>query len=113
VVLIGTGAEVHLCLAARALLAERGVAARVVSLPSWELFAEQPQAYRASVLPPDLPAVSVEAGATLGWERWADVAIGLDRFGASAPGDVVLREFGFTAERVAQAAARLIQAGKA
>ncbi|MEW6074469.1 MAG: transketolase [Planctomycetota bacterium] len=111
VVLIATGAEVHLALAARALLAARGVAARVVSMPSWELFAAQDAPYRESVLPPALSArVAVEAGTTFGWERWAGergVVLGLDRFGASAPAAVLLRELGFTAERVAEAALAL------
>jgi len=111
-ILIATGAEVHLALGAQALLAERGVPTRVVSMPSWELFQEQDEAYRRSVLPPEIEArVSVEAGTTFGWERWiggAGTAIGLDRFGASAPGDVLFRELGFTPERVAEAVAGLL-----
>ena len=113
VVLIGTGSEVALCLAARARLADEGVRARVVSLPSFELFALQDEAYRNHVLPPTLRArVSVEAGATLGWERLVGdhgVAIGIDRFGHSAPGDVVMREYGFTAEHVVAAAQESLQ----
>jgi transketolase len=112
VVLIGTGSEVAVCLAARSRLADEGIAARVVSLPSFELFAAQDRAYRDSVLPPAVRArVTVEAGASLGWERYAGDAgeiVALDRFGASAPGEVVLREFGFTPERVADAARRSI-----
>ena len=108
VILVGTGSEVGLCLAARERLAEDGIRARVVSLPSFELFEAQDAAYRESVLPPSVHArVTVEAGATLGWERYAGdagVILGLDRFGASAPGDVLFERFGFTPERVAEAA---------
>ncbi|MFO7545745.1 MAG: transketolase [Trueperaceae bacterium] len=108
VILVGTGSEVGLCLAARERLAEDGVRARVVSLPSFELFEAQDAAYRESVLPPSVRArVTVEAGATLGWERYAGeagVILGFDRFGASAPGDELFERFGFTPERVAEAA---------
>ncbi len=108
VVLIGTGSEVSVCLAARERLSQEGVRARVVSLPSFELFAAQDEAYRKRVLPPTVRArVAVEAGATLGWERWvgdAGEVVGVDRFGASAPGDEVLRAYGFTPERVAEVA---------
>ncbi|HSD02400.1 MAG TPA: transketolase C-terminal domain-containing protein, partial [Gaiellales bacterium] len=114
VVLIGTGAEVHLALAARGLLRDRGVSSRVVSLPSWELFEEQPESYRNDVLPPEIEArVSVEAAATLGWERYVGLrgaVIGLDRFGASAPGTTALEHLGFTPERVAGEAERVLQA---
>ncbi|MEE8370320.1 MAG: transketolase C-terminal domain-containing protein, partial [Dehalococcoidia bacterium] len=100
-VLIGTGSEVSLCLAARELLASQGVSARVVSMPSWELFAAQPEAYQSQVLPPGVPRLAVEAAVSLGWRQWADASVSLDRFGASAPGDVVFEGFGFTAENVA------------
>ncbi len=110
VILIGTGSEVSLCLQAREALEAEGVRTRVVSLPSFELFEAQPEAYRESVLPRGVQArVTVEAGATLGWERYAGdrgETLGLDRFGASAPGDVVLRELGFTADAVVAAAKR-------
>ncbi len=108
VVLIGTGSEVSLCLAARDALATQAVSARVVSMPSWELFRAQPRAYRDAVLPPGVPRLAVEAAASLGWREWADDSVTLDRFGASAPGDVVFKEFGFTAERVAERARRLL-----
>ncbi|HXT01276.1 MAG TPA: transketolase [Elusimicrobiota bacterium] len=102
--LIATGSELGLIVEAERLLKERGVAVRLVSMPSWELFAAQPQDYRDSVLPPELTArVSVEAGVTQGWCRWVGdrgTSIGVDRFGESAPGPTVLREFGFTAENV-------------
>jgi transketolase len=103
-ILIGTGSEVALCLAAADKLAEEGVRARVVSMPCCELFDAQPQVYRDTVLPPAVTArVAVEAGVTLGWHRYVgdrgDV-IGLERFGASAPGPVVMRELGFSVENV-------------
>ena len=113
VILMATGSEVHLALAAQEQLAEGGVAARVVSVPSWELFAAQPAAYRDLVLPPHVKArVSIEAGVTLGWERYvgADgMAIGLDRFGASAPYQTIYEKLGLTAEAVTDAARKLIR----
>ncbi len=112
VLLIGTGSEVHVAVAARALLHDRGVRSRVVSLPSWELFEEQPQGYRDEVLPPSVEArVAVEAGSPVGWERYAGTRgaiIALDRFGASAPGQTVLDNLGFTAQHVAEAAQRVL-----
>ncbi len=115
VILIGTGSEVALCVAAREELAKHDVQARVVSMPSWDLFMAQDQKYRDSVLPPSIrQRVTVEAGATFGWERWAGSAgamIGLDRFGASAPADKIMQELGFTKEHVAATALRLL--GKA
>ena len=112
VLLLATGSEVHLCVQARELLAEQGLAARVVSLPCWELFAEQDQAWRDQVLPPEVDArVSVEAGATLGWERFIGSrgrAIGLDRFGASAPYQQIYEHLGITPEAIAQAARELV-----
>jgi len=105
-ILIATGSEVGLAVDAQRLLLERGVRARVVSMPCWNLFEAQDRAYRDDVLPPDVRArVSVEAGITLGWHRWVGDdgdCIGIDgRFGASAPGNVVMEQLGFTAERVA------------
>jgi len=115
VILIGTGSEVALCVQAREKLAAHGVRARVVSLPSWELFEKQDAAYRESVLPTGVrKRVTVEAGATLGWSRFAGdegVIIGLDRFGASAPGGELLQHFGFTADRVTAAALGLLGRG--
>lgn len=107
-VLIGTGSEVHLCVAARLLLAADGVSARVVSMPSWDLFECQPEEYRDAVLPPDVPTVAVEAGVSLGWDRYADEVVSIDRFGASAPGPIVFAELGLTAEHVAQRARELL-----
>jgi transketolase len=104
VILIATGSEVQLALAARSSLATQGVSARVVSLPSWELFEAQPQAYRDSVLPPAVTArVSIEAGVTWGWARYVGlqgVAIGLDRFGASSPFKTAMDQLGFNVDNV-------------
>jgi transketolase len=107
-VLIGTGSEVHLCVDAREQLEADGVSVRVVSMPSWELFAEQPDDYRDRVLAPGVPTLAVEAGASLGWERYADDVVAIDRFGASAPGNVVLAELGFTPENVVARARALL-----
>ncbi len=110
--LIGTGSEVWPCLEAAKLLAAEGIATRVVSFPSWKIFEEQSAEYKASVLPSGVPKLAVEAGATQGWWKYVgqegDV-IGLDRFGASAPGSKVLAELGFTAENVAAQAKKLIK----
>jgi transketolase len=112
VILIGTGSEVWQCNDAADLLAADGVRARVVSMPCTELFEEQSQEYRDSVLPPAVFArVTVEAASTFGWDRYAGPEgrmIGIDRFGASAPGATVLKEFGFTAENVAAQARELL-----
>jgi transketolase len=111
-VLIGTGSEVALCVDAAERLAAEGVRARVVSLPSWDRFEAQPAAYRDEVLPPDLPALSVEAGTTFGWERYADRSIGIDRFGASAPGDVALSRLGINIDHVVAEALALVGADR-
>ena len=111
-ILIGTGSEVAVALEARDLLAEKGVAARVVSMPSWELFDAQERRYKDSVLPPNVETrVSVEAGVTMGWERYAGfkgASVGIDRFGASAPGETVLERLGITSEKVANEALELL-----
>jgi transketolase len=103
-ILVATGSEVSLALEARERMEADGLPTRVVSLPSWLLFEEQEAAYRESVLPKNVFTVSVEAGATLGWARYAQAHVGLDRFGVSAPGEVAMRELGFTPERVAEVA---------
>ncbi len=111
VILIGTGSEVSLCVKAQETLAAQGVRARVVSMPSWNLFEAQDEAYRDRVLPPALKKrVSVEAGASQGWHKWVSegVIIAIDRYGASAPGDEIMKNFGFTAENVTSAALRLL-----
>lgn len=106
VILIGTGSEVHLCEAARNMLKEKGISARVVSMPSWELFENMPEDYKNRVLPPDVRTrVAVEAGLPMGWEKYvgdAGAVIGISTFGASAPGGVVMKNFGFTAENVVE-----------
>jgi transketolase len=107
VVLIGTGSEVWVCVEAAKILAEEGIAARVVSMPSWDLFEEQEPDYQDEVLGPGAPVLSVEAAASFGWSRWADESVSIDHYGASAPGDQVLAEFGFTPENVAERARRL------
>ncbi len=113
VILIATGSEVALAMDAAEALAADGIGARVVSMPSWELFAAQPQSYRDRVLPPTVTArVAIEAGVTLGWERWVGDrgrVIGLDRFGASAPYKVLFEQFGFTVENVVRQAKALIE----
>jgi len=106
VVLLATGSEVHVALGAAEGLADTGLRARVVSMPSWELFEAQPREYREDVLGPrSALRVALEAGASLGWERWVGpegVLVTLDRFGASAPGPDLMRRFGFTPEAVAE-----------
>ena len=104
VVLVAAGSEVQHCVAAAATLRSEGIGARVVSLPCWEQFERQTDEYRHSVLPPGVPAVSIEAGSTLGWARYATVTLGIDRFGASAPGNVVMEKLGMTDDAVAAAA---------
>jgi transketolase len=108
VVLIGTGSEVSVCVAAREQLVAHGVNARVVSMPSWDCFESQDDAYRFDVLPPDIPTLAVEAGVRFGWERYADDTVTIDRFGASAPGDVVMRELGITPEHAVERALALL-----
>ncbi len=110
VVLIGTGSEVQHCLGAAQLLKSQAVAARVVSFPCWELFAQQDAGYRNGVLPPGVPRLAVEAAASFGWERYADATVTIDRFGASAPGSVNMEKFGFTADNVAARARDLLAA---
>ena len=103
-VLMATGSEVHVALKAAALLEKDGIAVNVVSLPCFNLFEAQDEAYRREVLPPALPKVSVEAGVTLGWERYTEsrgASVGIDRFGLSAPGDTVMADMGITPEAVA------------
>jgi len=112
VILIGTGSEVHIALEAGKLLQDKGIGARVVSLPSWELFDGQPWEYRDEVLPRNIRArVSIEAATPLGWERYVGLegtAIGVPHFGASAPGKVIYEHLGLTAQRVAEVASQLL-----
>jgi transketolase len=108
IVLVGSGSEVQHCLAAARELAAEGTDVQVVSMPSWDLFEATDRAYRASVLPRDVPTLAVEAASPFGWERYADEVHGIDRFGASAPGQVNMEKFGFTAGAVAAHARRLL-----
>jgi transketolase len=107
-VLIATGSEVSVALDAADRLEADGVATRVVSLPSFELFDAQDQSYRDEVLPPGVPKVSIEAGITHGWERYADRSVGIDRFGASAPGAEVLEKLGINADNLIRVARELL-----
>ena len=107
-VLIGTGSEVQLCLAAAEVLRAEGRSVRVVSMPCWELFEEQDAEYQHAVLGLDAPRLSVEAGSTFGWSRWADSWIGIDHFGASAPGAELMAQFGFTVDAVVDHARLLL-----
>ena len=115
VILIGTGSELQLAFGAAEKLEAEGVATRVVSIPCWERFELQEQAYRDRVLPPAVRArVAVEVGVSLGWERWVGdggAIVGLDHFGASAPAGTIFEKFGFTIDRVADVARKVI-AGK-
>ena len=113
IILIATGAEVAPTLTAAQSLGDRGITARVVSMPCWELFEIQPQDYRDDVLPPEVRArLAVEPGSPLGWWRWVgdggDV-IGIERFGASAPGAQVLEKFGFSADAIETRALQLLE----
>ncbi|MXW61331.1 MAG: transketolase [Acidimicrobiaceae bacterium] len=107
--LVGTGSEVSVCLAAAAELAAEGLVARVVSMPSWELFEQMSPEYRASVISQDIPSLAVEAGSSMGWHRWVDDVVSVDRFGSSAPGDVVMFEYGINPANVAARARALIE----
>jgi transketolase len=113
VILIATGSEVSMALEAHGQLTKDGIRSRVVSMPSWELFDAQPQSYRDAVLPPSVRArVSIEAASPFGWERYVGLEgaiIGVNHFGASAPGPVVMREFGFTPEHIVETAKAVLQ----
>jgi transketolase len=113
IILIATGSEVSLIVEAQLELEKQNIQTRLVSMPSWELFNAQPEEYRRSVFPPSIRArLAVEAGATQGWHRYVgDVGdvIGLDHFGASAPGPVLMREYGFTVENVCKRALALLE----
>ena len=96
------------CVAAREQLQQDGTGVRVVSMPSWDLFAAQDESYRESVLPAGVPRVSVEAGTSFGWDRYADAFVSIDRFGASAPGPTVMTELGITPDHVVECARALL-----
>ncbi len=108
VTLIGTGSEVQLCVEAAARLADDGIVAAVVSMPCWELFEDQDQTYRDSVIAPGVPAVSVEAATSFGWSRWAGSHVSIDRFGTSAPGGQAMAELGINLDNVVAAATAAI-----
>ena len=111
IVLVATGSEVAPALAARELLQAQGIGARVVSMPCTELFDQQEREYKRSVLPRGAAKLSIEAGITFGWERYVGTdgaSIGIDRFGYSAPADVIARKLGFTAEYIADRARGLL-----
>jgi transketolase len=112
VILIATGSEVSLAVDAAKILSGKGTKTRIVSMPSWELFEAQDQAYRDSVLPPNVKArVSIEAATTMGWHRWVGdhgLAIGIDRFGLSAPAADIAKTLGFEPGKIADAAASLL-----
>jgi transketolase len=116
VILIASGSEVSLCVKAHEELLAEGIRSRVVSMPSWDIFEHQPQAYRDSVLPPDVTArVAVEQASTFGWERyvgWSGRVIGMKTFGASAPLKELLRKYGFEPERVTEVVKELLGKGK-
>jgi transketolase len=112
IILIGTGSEVQHVIGAYEALVNKGVAARVVSMPSWELFERQSKEYRASVFPRSVTKrIAVEAGVSMGWQKYTGsggIVIGLDHFGSSAPYEVLMKEFGFTVENVVQQAEQLL-----
>jgi transketolase len=108
IILVGTGSEVQLCLSAADLLAVEGIMARVVSMPSWELFEESDDDYQRSVLPASIPAMAVEAGSAFGWERWVDAGVTISHFGASGSYTDLFEAFGFTTDNVVAKAKRLL-----
>jgi len=111
VALIATGSEVELAMDAKTALADDGIAARVVSMPSWELFDAQSEEYRQSVLPPDMPRVAIETGSSLAWARYLGnqgVMIGLDHFGASAPYETIYEKFGFSVGNIVKITRELL-----
>ena len=113
IILIATGSEVHIALEAGKILEEKGISVRVVSMPSWELFEKTSQEYKDKVLLPDVTIrIAVEAGIPMGWERYAGsngAVIGINEFGASAPGNIVMEKFGFTSENIVQKATELLK----
>lgn len=112
IILIATGSEVHLALSTAGKLSNSNISCRVVSMPSWELFEQQPKEYKESVLPPSsLKRIAIETGVTMGWEKYVGdhgIVIGISRFGASAPADLLMKEFGFTPENIVEKAKNLL-----
>jgi transketolase len=109
IILVGTGSEVQHAIGAKKILKEKGISVKVVSAPSLELFEKQDNKYKEGVFPSNVPVLSIEAGVTHGWGKYAKASVGIDRFGASAPGSKVMQEFGFTAENVAKQAETLLK----
>ena len=107
-ILVGTGSEVHVCVGAADLLRQDGHSIRVVSMPSWDLFDAADFDYQEAVLPAGVPTLAVEAGVSLGWDRWSDASVSIDQFGVSAPGEEVLARMGYTADEVADRARALL-----
>jgi transketolase len=112
IVLVGTGSEVSLCVQAAAQLEQSGISSQVVSMPSWDRFETMSANYKLEVFPRGIPVLSVEAGSTFGWSKYADQSIGIDRFGASAPGNVVMQKLGLNVQHVVDCAAALIASDK-
>jgi transketolase len=111
-ILAASGSEVYLALEAREQLARQGIQARVISIPSWNLFSEQPAEYKQSLFPQNVPVLAIEAGSTLGWKPYIGQGleiIGIERFGASAPGEVVMKEYGFSVENVVNRSLNLLK----
>jgi transketolase len=109
VVLVGTGSEVQHCVGAATALGAEGYSVQVVSMPSWDLFDQQDEDYMDSVFPEGVPVVACEAGSSFGWERWADLSITVDTWGASGASSKLMEEYGFTAEAVTEAALLLLE----
>ena len=112
VVLVGTGSEVALCIQAASQLEQSGNQVQVVSMPSWDRFETMSREFKLTVFPQGVPVLSVEAGSTFGWSSYADQSIGIDRFGASAPGNVVMHNLGLNVQHVVDRALTLIASGK-
>jgi transketolase len=111
-VLVGTGSEVSLCVQAATQLEQSGIASQVVSMPSWDRFETMSKDFKSTILPRGVPVLSVEAGSTFGWAKYADQSIGIDRFGASAPGNVVMQKLGLNVQHVVDCALELIASDK-
>ena len=112
IVLVGTGSEVSLCVQAAIQLEQSGIASQVVSMPSWDRFEAMSKDFKSTVFPRGIPVLSVEAGSTFGWAKYADQSIGIDRFGASAPGNVVMQKLGLNVQHVVDCALELIASDK-
>jgi transketolase len=106
--IVATGSEVWVAVAAAEQLEAEGIGTRVVSMPSWELFDQQDADYREAVLPPELPSVSIEAGVAMGWSKYVDASVSIERFGASAPGAEVLEKLGITPDAAAEKVRELL-----